>query len=703
MSELTHDSYEKELEEVQSTVRAAHSASGRVVFWLGIVISLAHIWFNTFATLPELTTSALHFAGFGLLCALIYPLKTARSDGARRAVLAVDVVLGLLAVACVVYLLLMETAYYERGSNFIASDWVFSILCVVLGIEFTRRTTGWIIPVLIVTALTYVIFWGRYVGGVFHFPGLSAETILFRQYISTDGMFGSIARISSTYVFMFILFGAFLVRSGAGDFIINIARAVAGKMVGGPGLVAVLGSSLMGSISGSAVANTASTGVITIPLMKKSGFPARFAAGVEASASTGGQLMPPVMGAGAFVMSNYTGIPYIDIIAVAFLPALMFFLSVAFFVRIEAMKLNIVVVEDDAPKIGEVMRDGGHNLVPIVVLVALLIYGFTPTYAAGISIVSVIVASWISPHRMGIKAVAEALALGARNMAATAVLLVAVGIIVNTVETTGIGNTFSLMITGWAGGSLLITILLVGIASLVLGMGLPVTAAYIVLATLSAPAINDLITQAEVVNAIAAGQVPEAAKAIFMLVAPDKLAAIGSPMSQGDAAALVALIPPEFYRQVVEQTLSPAAITAALLSAHMVIYWLSQDSNVTPPVALTAFTAAGIAGTRPMETGVTAWKLSKGLYIVPLLFAYTPFLSGDWVQALGIFLFGCCGLFALAGALEGYLEVPVSWPLRVVYAVIGAGLLWPAGWLVNFAFLAALLAVVVISVRLHRK
>jgi len=600
-------------------------------------------------------------------------------------------------------LLLAEQAFYARGAAFIASDWIFSILCIALAIEFTRRTTGWLIPVLIILSLTYVIWWGRWIGGVFHFPGLFAETVLFRQYFGTDGMFGPIARISSTYVFMFILFGAFLVRSGAGDFIIKLALCAAGRMVGGPGLVAVFGSALMGSISGSAVANTVSTGVITIPLMKRSGFPPKFAAGVEAAASTGGQLMPPVMGAGAFIMSTYTGIPYLDIIAVATLPALLYFISVAIWVRIEAMRYNIRVTTEGAPEFKEVMKEGGHNLIPIVILVILLIYGFTPTYAAGYSILAVIAASWLSPHRMGPWAILEALAMGARNMASVAVLLVAVGIIVNVISTTGVGNTLSLMITEWAGGSLLITLILVALASLVLGMGLPVTAAYIVLATLSAPAIRDLIVQSELISAIAAGNVPEEAMAIFMLVAADQLDIIGQPMPYEQAAALVSLVPPDFLSTVTGQVLNPAILTTALLSAHMIIYWLSQDSNVTPPVCLTAFAAAAIAGTKPMATGVMAWKIAKGLYIVPLLIAFTPFLGGSFMEMFEIFIFAVFGMYALNGAIDGYLEAPVNWLYRLVLLAAAVALFWPNETLYHFAGLLVFVGVMVMNLRARRQ
>jgi len=688
-------------------LRADQGPVGHLVFWFGVVLSLVMVYFNTLATLPELWTSAIHFAGFGFLVALLFPAAHPASRTGGRWVLTLDLAIGLATIACVVYLIAMEDAFYDRGSNFIWSDWIFSLLCVAIGIEMVRRTTGWLIPALIVLSLTYVIWWGQWVEGIFHFPGLSAETVLFRQYFDFDGMFGPIARISATFVFMFILFGAFLVRSGAGDFIIQLAMCAAGKLTGGPGLVAVLGSALMGSISGSAVANTVSTGVITIPLMKRAGFPAKFAAGVEASASTGGQLMPPVMGAGAFIMSNYTGISYLQIIAVSTLPAMMYFASIGIWVRIEAMKHNIRPSEFDdvdVPRFWDVLKAGGHNLIPIAVLVYLLVQGYTPTYAAGISIASVVLASWLSPaHRMGPRAVLEALALGARNMASVAVLLVAVGIIVNVVSTTGIGNTFSLMITEWAGGSLLVTIILVALASLILGMGLPVTASYIVLATLSAPAIRDLIVQSQLIDALASGQIPEEARAIFMLIAPDKLAMIGQPMPASEAAALLSAVPLDFLQTLREQMLSPEILTAALLSAHMVIYWLSQDSNITPPVCLTAFAAAAIAETPPMATGLTAWKIAKGLYIVPLLIAFTPFLGGDFLTMLWIFVFGTLGIYAFAGVLDGYLEAPLTVFWRVVLVAAATGLFWPNNPTAHLVGLAILAVVVFFNIRRRQR
>jgi len=681
--------------------RLEHPVIGRVIFALAIGIALIHLWFNTFSTLSELWISALHFGLFGLLCALAMPLIRSERAGVQRAVFWVDLVLGLAALGCALYLMGFEDALYDRGVVFSTADWVVSIIAVVLVLEFARRTTGWFIPCLCMVALTYVAWWGQYVDGVFNFPGLTWETVLYRSWMGGQGMLGSIARISWTYVFMFILFGAFLVKSGAGDFIIDLARCAAGRFVGGPGFVAVFSSGLMGSVSGSSVANTVSTGVITIPLMRKAGFPARFAGGVEAAASTGGQLMPPVMGAGAFIMASYTQVSYLTIIGVAALPALLYFLSVAMFVRIEAKRSHAVKLEDEnSETFGQVLKGGWHYLLPLVVLVAALIYGFTPTYAAGIAIVSVVVSSWIARKPMTLRDIMDALAQGSRNIMTTAILLITVGLIVMVISTTGVGNTFSLMITDWAGGSLLVTIVLVALASLILGMGLPVTAAYIVLATLSAPAIYQLIAQSQLIDLMASGNLPEQARAIFMLTAPDAVELLGAPMERAQAAAMLAEVPENFTGQLLEQALSSQALTMALVAAHMIIFWLSQDSNVTPPVCLTAFAAAAIAGTPPMRTGLTAWKIAKGLYIVPLLFAYSPLISGTPLEMITVFTFALFGIYAIIAGLEGYLEHPLQWWLRVLMFPVGALMLWPHGMIwIDLAGVVIFVALLVWSAR----
>ncbi len=667
----------------------------QLVYWLGAAVALLHLVMNFTTIFSTQWQSTLHFLGLGMLAMLLYPpLRNARL-AASRSMLVIDLLIGVCFVAATVWIVAAEDAIYARGVNMTGWEQVLAVVTIIAAIELTRRTTGLVIPVLIVIALTYVVGWGATLDNVFRFAGLSNETLLFRSIYGDDALFGSIAQISVSFVFMFILFGAFLVRSGAGDFVIAMARAVAGRVVGGPGLVAVVSSGLTGTISGSSIANTVSTGVITIPLMKRAGFPARFAAGVEAAASTGGQLMPPIMGAGAFVMASYTQIPYTHIVVVSVLPSLLYFLSVAFFVRLEAKRLGFKAEGEDQPeRLGQVMREGGIVFImPITVLIVTLVAGFTPTYAAGVAILTVIGASWLTPRRMGPRAILDALALGSRNMVSTGLLLVAVGLVVNVIAMTGVGNSLSLKIEQCAGGSLVVALILIALASLVLGMGLPVTAAYIVLATLSAPALYNLIAEAQVVDLIAAGQaLPESVKAMLMLAAPDKLELLGQSMSGDDARAILdALrsVDPSLVTGLYEQVLDPAVVLGILLSAHMIIFWLSQDSNVTPPVCLTAFAAAAIAGTNQIRTGFTAWKLAKGLYIMPLLFAYTPFLYGDWYTALEIFFFTLISLYAFAAAFQGHLARDLGMVPRLLVGVIAVCLLYPGQELLHWGGLSA--------------
>ncbi len=656
-----------------------------LVYGVGVVTALMHLYINVLATFAELTISALHFACFTCLTLLIKPISQNKLSLWHKVF---DISLAVLAISAALYLLCFEDALYARGSQFNLFDWLAAISAIIVALEMVRRVTGCFIPLLTLVALSYVFWWGAYIEGVFSFPGLSLETVLYRSYFTTEGMFGPIARISWSFVFMFILFGAFLVRSGAGDFIIALARTLAGKMVGGPGLVAVFGSGLMGSVSGSSVANTVSTGVITIPLMTRVGFPAKFAAAVEAAASTGGQLMPPVMGAGVFIMASYTQISYLDIIAYALLPACLYFLSVGFYVRVEAKKQGIVCDQSHADSVFTVVRQGWYSLLPLCVLVALLIYGFTPTYAAGLSIIAVIVASWLGPRPMTIKAIFDALSQGANNMATTAMLLIAIGLIVNVVAMTGIGNVFSLMVSQWAGDSLFITIVLIAIASLILGMGLPVTASYIVLATLAAPAIYILMAENQLLTLLMQGQLPEAARSIFMLLTPEHIVLLQDSMSLAQAKMLLVQVPDEYKHQLIELALAPESLTMLLLSAHMIIFWLSQDSNVTPPVCLTAFAAAAIAKTPPMATGFKAWKIAKALYIIPLLFAYTGLLTGDLIEMLTVFVFATLALYAMVGFVEGYLEAKLTLLTRILSGGCCLLMLWPHS-LIELRYLAA--------------
>jgi TRAP transporter 4TM/12TM fusion protein len=696
MTEVNQDAHQEEL--VRKPAIVTHFVTGLAVF-----ISCVHLFLAIFPWLSELERNIFHFTGFALMCALIYPIWTGSNGRPSRSALIVDIAIGVIILAACLHLAFAEDWIYERGVRLSSLDWTASIIAILGAIELTRRAAGLVIPLLIVISLSYVTVWGAWIGGVFSFPGLSMETVLFRSMYGDDALFGTIASISSTYVFLFIIFGAFLVRSGAGEFVVDAARIMAGRLVGGPGLIAVIASALTGTISGSAIANTASTGVITIPLMKRAGFEPKFAAGVEAAASTGGQLMPPIMGAGAFVMSSYTQISYEYIVLIATLPAILYFLAVGFFVRIEARRLNLAVIDTESRTFGEAIRDGGASfIIPITVLIGLLVSGFTPTYAAVIGILTVIVSSWLTKRPMGPRGIVEALANGARNMVPSAVLLCAVGLVINVIATAGIGNTFSLMIVDWSGGNLLIAIILIGLASLVLGMGLPVTAAYIVLATLSAPALAGMISDLTVIQIMADGALPDAAKAIVMLQAPEAIPLLAGPVPYEQAANLVAGLPLEIVAPLRDLVISHEAVMTALLSAHMIVFWLSQDSNVTPPVCLAAFTAATIAKSPPMATGIASWKLAKGLYIVPVLFAYTPLLSGDWGAAFTVFGFAIFGIYGLAAGMQGGCEYPLPLYRRALIGLAGIACMWPDALLINCAGTAVVVLSLAANIRFDK-
>ncbi|MEA1914224.1 MAG: TRAP transporter fused permease subunit, partial [Campylobacterota bacterium] len=410
----------------------------KFTFLYAIFISIFHFYINIQGGLSDLWFNAAHFS---LLASLGFLTYKATSFNDEDRVHIVDIILAILVLVPFFYLVGFEESLYESANiNMRFWDLNVAVLSIVLAIEMTRRTTGLIIPGLMITAIAYILWFGQLLEGVFAFGGMTNERFLYRMYFTGEGLFGSIATISSTYVFMFILFAAFLLKSGAGDFIVDLSRAVTGRFRGGAGHVAVFSSALMGTISGSAVANTVSTGSITIPMMKKNGFKPIFAAGVETAASTGGQIMPPIMGAGAFIMAQMTHIPFVTIITLSILPAVLYFASIAFYIHIHAKKHKIEPNPDEEKvKMFPIIREGFHFLIPLSTLIGLLIYGFTPTYSAGIAIVVIIASSYLTKHkRMGIKEILEALALGSQNMVVTGVLLVSVGIIVGVINISGI-------------------------------------------------------------------------------------------------------------------------------------------------------------------------------------------------------------------------------------------------------------------------
>jgi TRAP transporter 4TM/12TM fusion protein len=482
---------EVEVGEAAAVTRVATGWTQKAIYGLGIAMSVFHIWVNTIGVMPGIYRNASHLGFVLAMTFLIYPWSKRRPGSGLRT----DYVLACMGVAVAVYILLFEEELHlERGSVAILRDYIFAGIAIVLLLEATRRTTGILIPTLAVLFMLYATVLGKYIPGVFNYRGFLVTRLLYRMYLTDEGIFGLVATVSSTYVVLFIIFGAFLLKSGAGDFLIDLARALTGRRVGGPAKIAVVASGLFGSISGSAVANVVGTGAFTIPMMKRVGYKPHVAGAIEAAASTGGQVMPPVMGAGAFIMAQWTGISYLYIIAVSVIPAVMYYLSVAFFVHIEALKTGIQPLrEEEIPRIGDVMKRGFHFLIPVALLVLLLVRGFTPTYAACWGILTIVVVSWFRKDtRMGPRKILDALYMGGRNTVSTGTILMCAGIIIGVVAITGLAITFSGMVLDLSGGMLLPAMFLVLGASLVLGMGLPVTAAYIMLAVLAVPALIDM-------------------------------------------------------------------------------------------------------------------------------------------------------------------------------------------------------------------
>ncbi|MFV0367153.1 MAG: TRAP transporter permease, partial [Hyphomicrobiaceae bacterium] len=665
-----------------------------------------HVATNLLLLEPGIWQNAIHFGGFALLAAILEPAVKRLRD--NRAAIWIDALYGLLILAATMWLAWAQDGIYARtmenigsGWNLTPLDWACGLIVILGAIDLTRRLTGWIIPVLVLLSLGYILFIGEYLPGVFRTASLPPADVLFRSIYNDEGMFGSIATISSSNITLFMLFGGFLVYGGASDFVIEVSKIVASRFRGGAAYVAVIASALTGTISGSAVANTASTGIITIPLMKNNGFRAEFAGGVEAASSTGGQLVPPIMGAGAFVMASYTGIPYGTIVAVSILPAILYFASIAFAVRIEAVRSELPTPEAVSVD-REKLRGGALNfLVPLGIMITMLVMGWTPSYAACAAIAVLIVVSWFTPVKMNFMRISQATMFGIRTSIMTAILLTTIGLVNNAITTSGVGGAFSLMIIQWSQGSLVITIVLIGLASLVLGMGLPVTAAYIILAILLAPALGGLLADGHVINALVAGLSDPTAIGIVSLADPSLTAQLPTGLTTEAATAFVRSLPFEVATTLRSTLVDPGTMTMTLLVAHLIIFWLSQDSNVTPPVCLAAFTAAGIAGSPPFKTGVMSWKLSKGLYIVPLLFAYTPLITGNLVEACQAAFFAIFGLYATNALIQGYAEGPLRWWAYPIFAVGAILSYWPTSLVLDLAGAVIVVAAAFVTHRMN--
>ena len=457
---------------------------------LAITFSIFQLYTATFGVLDAQLQRAVHL-GFGL--ALVYLLYPSRKRWSRTKVHPLDVVLAILGAASPAYIVLEYQQLVLRSGTVTTPDLAVGLIGILLVVEATRRVVGIPMVTVVLCFIAYA-FAGPYMPGVLAHRGLTLNQLVGHLYFTTEGIFGIPLGVSSTFIFLFILFGAYLESTGLGKFFIDLANSIAGWASGGPAKVAVLSSGLMGTVSGSSVANVVGTGSLTIPMMKKLGYHKNFAGAVEAAASTGGQLMPPVMGAAAFLMAEFVGVPYIDIVKAAVVPALLYFTGVWLGVHFEAKRSNLKgLPREQLPKFGRLFIERGHLALPLVVIVYLLVSGYTPMRAALVAIVLSIVCSALRKStRMKPIEIVRGLDKGARNVLSVLVACASAGIVIGVVTKTGVGLKLSWLFTTLANGSPLVAILLVGLISMILGMGLASGPAYIVTAIAVGPALADM-------------------------------------------------------------------------------------------------------------------------------------------------------------------------------------------------------------------
>jgi TRAP transporter 4TM/12TM fusion protein len=466
------------------------SIPGMFVFIMCLTLSGFHLFTAWNGPLVTLVHRAVHTSAVLMLVFILYP---ARGKSNRKRPSVIDMILMVLALGSGLYIIFNYNELVMRAGLPTDLDIVFAIMTILLVLEAGRRITGKAIAILACIFILYAMV-GPYLPSIIAHRGYAFRDIAEYMYLTTEGIYGIAIGVSSNYIFLFVLFGAFLSKSGMGSFFNDLAMAIAGSGKGGPAKVAVVSSGLLGSINGSAVANVVTTGAFTIPLMKKIGYKSEFAGAVEAAASCGGQILPPVMGATAFIMAEYLGMPYIKIATAAVIPALLYYLGVIVVIHLRASRNGLEgLPKADLPRVWDVLKSRGHLLIPLIGLLYLLIKGFTPIYAAFYSIILTILASALRKEtRMSFKDILQALEDGARTALGVAMACATVGLIIGVATLTGFGLKLAGAILFVGKGNLILTLFLTMIACIVLGMGLPSIPAYIITATMAAPALAEM-------------------------------------------------------------------------------------------------------------------------------------------------------------------------------------------------------------------
>ena len=619
---------------------------GRFVAALAIAFSTFQVYTALFGVLDAMIQRSIHLA---FAFSLIYLLYPSRKSWSRHRIHPLDACLAVVGAGAPIYILVVYKQLVQRAGSATPLDVVVGVIGVILVLEAARRVVG--IPIVIV-ALVFVAyaFAGPYLPGRFAHRGVDVASLAEHLFFTTEGIFGVPIGVSSTFIFLFILFGAFLEKTGLGQFFIDISNAIAGWASGGPAKVAVIASAMEGTVSGSSVGNVVGSGSFTIPMMKKLGYKPEFAAAVEATASTGGQIMPPIMGAAAFLMAEFTNIPYGRIALAAIIPAGLYFFAVFTQVHFEAKKLGLKGMKrDELPKARDILIKRGYLIIPLVAIIWLLTEGATPMKAAMWAIIiSVVIASISSVFNLIRKKAVSfrprdivlGMEAGAKGALGVIAACACAGIIIGVVTKTGLGLKLGEILVQAAGGNLFLTLFLTMITSLILGMGVPTTANYVITSTIAAPAIIIILNHLS-----------------------------GYPFPPGS--------------------------DAIILSANMFAFYFGVLADLTPPVALAAFAGSAIAKSDPMKTAVQATKLAIAAFVIPYIFVYNPEMllfgfAEHPVEGVWMIVSAIIGIVGLAAGVEGFLLVKMPWYERLMSVVGGLLLVIPG--LVTDGIGAALLA-----------
>ncbi|MDI7260774.1 MAG: TRAP transporter permease [Thermodesulfobacteriota bacterium] len=607
---------------------------GAGVAIIAISASLYHLFYAYFHPFFALDHRAIHWGFMSSLIFILYPFSKRISPKQRPSLF--DLAFWLISAGICIWICINSYDIMNRAGRFLDVDVIIGTTLILLILEAARRSTGWPVPIVAICFLLYALL-GPYLPEFLIHKGYSIKRLSTYLALSTDGVFGVPLGVSANFIFLFILYGAILQKSGAGKFFTDLAFSVTGWTRGGPAKAAVVSSCFFGMISGSSVANTVTTGAFTIPLMKKTGYPPHFAGAVEASASTMGQIMPPIMGAAAFLIAEFLGIPYIKVCIAAAIPAVLSFFAIFMQVHFKAIMMGIKgIPRIDLPSFKETLLNGGHHLISIFLLIYFLMLNFSPERAVFWAILATIGCSYIRKHtRMSLREIFEALKEGAIGSVEVAAACAAAGIIIGSITMTGLGLKFSSLIVDLSGGTLLLALPFTMIACLALGMGVPTTAQYIIISALVAPALIKL--------------------------------------------GVVAI------------------------AAHLFIFYFGTRADITPPVALAAYAGAGIAGSNPMKTGVTAFQLGIAGYIVPFMFIYGPelLMTGPVHKVIFATLSATFGVYCLAAGVQNCLFIRTTFYERILLLITSFLLIKPG--LVTDLVGLFLFGIVYLSQRMRRK